>query len=96
MKSNPRLKKTIKKVAADKAATVVSEKKNQIVLDNANAPLLTVKFLEQILSVMNRINLQLTEMNYYLTYLEPEEKKTSNDSHLIDYFAEKGFNLKPK
>ena len=84
--------------------SVMEKPKQEVVqITNENAALLTAKFLNMLLQqnlkqfqLLERINMQLTEMNYYMSYLEPVEKRSKDNSELIKYFEDKGYQINRK
>jgi len=71
----------------------------EITADNASQ--VTVQFLEQIkkgqisqFQVMSKILLQLTEMNYYLSYLEPKKDKDKDETKVKEYLFKRGYREK--
>ncbi|MCP4481433.1 MAG: hypothetical protein GY817_01205 [bacterium] len=84
--------------------SVMKKPKQEVVqITNENAALLTAKFLNMLLQqnlkqlqLSEKINMQLTEMNYYMSYLEPEAKRSKDNAELIKYFEQKGYQINRK
>ena len=84
------------KGAAQKAAPASLPNNGQIQVTAENSPLLMVKMLENVCNLLHKINMQLVEINYYVNYLEPEEKRSPENKKLVEHFAQRGIILSRK